>query len=49
MEIKETTFGHLSKSDNLTLSVMRIEPADPTDPAADQPADPADPTDGAAE
>ena len=31
MEIKETTFGHLSKSDNLTLSVMRIEPADPTE------------------
>jgi len=31
MEIKETTFGHLSESDELTLSVMRIEPANPAD------------------
>ena len=31
MEIKESTYLHLSKSDDLNLSVMRIEPENPSD------------------
>ena len=31
MEIKETAFEHISKSDNLTLSAMRIEPVNPSE------------------